>query len=155
MIFHMFKGYAATVLLSTKVATTLLFPYPIEKAFTGWSSGDVELYKSKDKKVLVLRSKTQMLNSNLVVITQGGTYDFNVKLDENRPHAGSIQIVNGAQSTSFTLKKKTRDYKILEGQSTLYITTQKELKINNKLVNGQVIVPKGPPLYINGKRELF
>lgn len=155
MTFYMFKGIAAKLFISTQMVTTLIFPSGIEKVIVGWNKGDVFKYKSKDKKVLVLRSNIKKINSNMTVITNSGVYDFMVRFDQNKPHVGSVEIKNGGVSTSYKLLVENKDYDILEGEYTVLVNPKKKLTINDKSSNEKTILPKGHPLFIDGRRVLF
>lgn len=155
MIFHMFLGQTVKLFISTSLVTTLIFPHSIEQIIGGWNKLDVYKYVSKDKKTLVVKSLREELNSNLTVITSGGVYQFNVSTND-KPHS-FVQIVNGSSDLAYKLEKETKEFTIFSGKSTIKIVNKLStpLKVNESLVQDKVTLPKGSPIFINNKREVF
>lgn len=154
MTFYMFKGIAAKLFISTHLVTNLVFPTPIEKVIAGWNKGEVFKYKSKDRKVLVLRAN-KSINSNFTVITEGAIYDFIIASSDSNPHAGTIEIKPGRPSTSFRFLKEGKLYKAYEGEYTVLILPKTEINVNGILRKDKFILPKGSPIFMNDKREIY
>ena len=155
MTFFMFKGIAAKLFISTKIVTTLVFPGEIETVIAGWNKQEVFKYKSHDSKVLVIRANRSDIDTNMTVITTAGIYDFDVKVDQNKPHRGTVEVKNGFISKSFAMLKETDIYKAFEGESSILIVPKSSMTLNGEPVKNQEILPRGIPIFINGKREIY
>jgi type IV secretory pathway VirB9-like protein len=156
MIFHMFLGKAVKLFISTGIVTTLVFPYSIEQIIGGWNKTEVYKYLSKDRKTLVMKSLIEKLDTNLTVITSGGgVYQFEIST-KHKPHS-FVEIVNGVGDFSFKLEKESSKYSLLTSKSTVQVINKssKAISVNGKSVIDKVVLPKGSPVFINGKRELF
>ena len=155
MIFHMFLGKAVKLFISTGIVTTLVFPSSIEQIIGGWNKTEVYKYLSKDRKTLVMKSLIEKLDTNLTVITSGGVYQFEISTN-HKPHS-FVEIVNGVGDFSFKLEKDSRDYSLLTSKSTVQVINKNSnaISVNGKKVADKVVLPKGSPVFINGKRELF
>jgi type IV secretory pathway VirB9-like protein len=160
MIFYMFSNTIATFFLNLSIVTVLTFNHPIDTLSHGLNKTDLFVRVSKDKKTLILKPLSQNIDTNMVVVTSGGNYNFNVKITDDRSKSHSfIQIQNGDKDNSFALKKKTRQYEALEGKYTVQIINKStsSLQVNGEILKSKAnrFLPKGPPIFINGKREIY
>ena len=155
--FYMFKGHIAKVFISTKVVTMLTFPHPVEMTAAGWKTGEVFRQISPDKKVIVLKAmNNNPVDTNFVVSTKSGNYEFHVIKDESKPHVG-IDIQIGKVDNAYKFLKETREAVIYTGINTVKIIPKKEIKIEGVGYNSKnhYLGPLGPPVFINGRREVF
>ncbi|OUS00319.1 hypothetical protein A9Q84_00265 [Halobacteriovorax marinus] len=156
MIFHMFLGVVATLVLNVKQVTVVDFEHRIKKIAT--SIDKTRLFKklSRDKRTLILQPLSKDIEGNLVVMTSGGTYNFDFK--HGNAHR-SVFIKNGKNDKNYIRYKESSDYILHKSSSSILITNKNKAILD---INGQKIrykksyaYPLGPPIYLNGKRTVF
>jgi hypothetical protein len=150
----MFLGIVATVLLNPKTVTVMEFEHRVLKVVS--SVDKTRIYKklSKDKRTLVLQPLSQKLEGNLVVMTTGGTYNFDFQLN-GKPHR-SIYVVNGEEDSQFEVKVDKLAYSIHTSSTSVLLTN----KLRNKIIvnsqeiegGGSKVFPMGPPIFIQNER---
>ena len=88
-----------------------------------------------------------------MVITQGHSYEFRIKSTKKK-FSALYQILNGTRDKLYTLKKRAKNYKILEGLRFLKI---ERTKGDYLIINGQkrtqriIYYPQKAYLSINGQ----
>jgi hypothetical protein len=154
MLLYMFKNTIATLFLSTQFVLTMQFDSPIEFFTVGVNKLDLYSKISNDRKTLVLKRLTNRLDSNMVIVTKNGSYQFYLKKDQLNPHT-YLMIKNAKKETSYKYKYETDKFKLLEASTTYKIinTSNKNIKVNNKEVfpDHQIIITKGARVVVNKK----
>jgi hypothetical protein len=157
MTFFMFKNLIATLILSTQFVTVLSLPDPITSISSGAGKLDLFIKRSPDNKTLVLKPLVPKIDTNMVILTEGGSYNFLLKMG-GAPHK-FIEIKKGTRDSIYKTLKVTGNFKILEGPTSIRLinTSKRSLKIGERTLKGksETILPKGPPIFINGIREAF
>ena len=157
MIFHMFLGSIATVILNPEIVTVLEFEHRVSKLHSSIPSSSIYKKISRDQRTVVLKPLVPNFYGNVVVMTDGGTYNFDL-VNGSEPHR-SISVVNGINDTKYSLEKSEQGIKYFFSSSSILVknVSGKSVKINKKLFKegDHLILAKGPPVFLNNKRVRF
>lgn len=159
MVFNMFANFTATLFLSTNMVTTLRFPSQIDKIMGGQHKTDIQRIITRDRTTVNLKPRTRKINTNLTVIMKNSSvYKFRVKYDEVKPH-DFVDVVDGELDGSLNSEiRMTKTFSAWESNYTIRIrnNSNKIIRVNEYKVKPNVTMhfPKGPPLFINNKREI-
>ena len=131
--------------------STFKFDSPIE--FTTISNeSDFLKYQSKDKKILVLKPLKNNFDSNLVVITKGGTYTFNLHIaDQKSPLV--YEVTEGEKGFSFYSVKVTPDYEILSAEkiTLLRLKSSRFKTVNDLPSKTEQYLPKNSKIKLDNE----
>ena len=88
-------------------------------------------------------------------MTKARKYYFQVRYDEKSPHQ-FVEVKRGQINHVMKNLISTKDYKILEGKSSLLIINKKTraLNVNDRSILKKGYFSKGTPLFINKVRIL-
>lgn len=154
MIFNMFLGVVATIVLNPSKVTVLDFEYRVLKVVSSVDKSTMFKELSRDKKTLVFQPKSKNINGNLVVMTTGGNYNFDFRLGENAHR--SIYIKNGEIDNNYKTSVVKKDYSIRESSTSIIFTnlSKKSVSVNGTELRpkSNIVLPKGPPVFLNNKR---
>ena len=142
-----------TLFLSLNLLTTLSFDSEVISYLYGGSKEEMYFQVTNNNRTLALKPLMDGNYSNLLVITKERKYYFDLKQTNSNSHQ-FIEIKDGVASHALTKKVKTKEYEILEGQSSiLYVNnTNKEVVVNSIKVKRREYFSKGVPIILNGKR---
>ena len=158
MIFNMFLNTIALIYLSMTNVTVVQFDHSIISVTSGKNKIDLYAVPTADNRALILKPLNPGLDTNIIVTTQGGTYAFDLKIDNLHPHK-LIIVKSGKMDSYYRQIFKDESKIILEGEHTFQVisTSIKKINVNGKEIekNRKVILPKGPPIIINGERLLL
>lgn len=160
MEFFLFLNSIASLFLNMSFVTVLTFEHPIDIHSYGSHQTDIYSKVSTDGKTLILKPLTKNIDTNMVVITSGGTYNFLLKVENSKAKSHKfVAVKNGKHDSFFTKVKETRGYEIFEGEYSIRIKNKlaTKLNINDKIIGSKELahIPKGPPVFINGERVLY
>lgn len=155
MIFHILMNQMTTIFLSLNLLTTLSFDSEIQSYLYGGSQEEMFFQVTNNHKTLAMKPKMDGTYSNLLVITKNNKYYFDLKSDELAPHQ-FIEIKNGVMNHALSKKLKTKDFEILEGDSSILFINNKlnEVNVNGLKVKRRQYLSKGVPILYEGKRIL-
>ena len=155
MIFHILMNQMTTVFLSLNLLTTLSFDSEIQSYLYGGSQEEMFFQVTNNHKTLAIKPKLDGIYSNLLVITKNSKYYFDLKSDQINPHQ-FVEVKNGVMGHALRKKVKTKDYEILEGDSSLLFINNKsyEVNVNGLKVKHREYLSKGVPILYEGKRIL-
>jgi len=151
---EIFTLMASVVLLSITPnhPTTFKFTEPIEYFSLG-KQGDFSAYLAKNKKILVITPKIENFDIPMVVLSKNNSYQ--IKLTSSKDSPSLYLIKKGKKESHYTLLKKTKDFRLLKGKSSLFIKLNKDLRINGlPKGKGPHYLSKGGKLFINGEQVL-
>jgi len=159
IIFYMFLNSFAPIVVSDYFMTTLIFEERIIDFHSGMDSREFFVKKSKNPNrihTLFLKAKGVSLNTNLSVTTESGKlYSFLIKTGD-KPHS-IIQIKDGKKTNLLKDVKNIKGVIIQEGAAYAQLLngSKKSIMVNSQMVNpgARFELPKGPPIYIDGKRQ--
>lgn len=146
----MLLNITAFLQFSSLQPVTMKFNSPIEYHSIG-NDGDFETYKTKDKKILLIKPKLKEFDTFLVVITKNTCYQFHITSTSERKSV-LYQIKDGKIDLIYKEKKRTPKYKVLEGEHSIKIVnlTKSPLLINQQSINQNIVYfPKGANLHVN------
>lgn len=155
VVFFMFLNAFAPVVVNDDYITTLVFQEPIVKPHTGASKHKLKIEKSKNSKMLFIKSVGRSVRTNLSVMGRSGKlYSFLI-VTGDRPHSMVI-IQDGKKDKAFKDVKNLRGVIIQEGANTARVLNESKEKItvnSIEVVRGaRIELPKGAPVFINNKR---
>jgi type IV secretory pathway VirB9-like protein len=155
MIFHILLDQITTIFLSLGLLTTLTFQDEVTSFMYGGSKSDLFISLTNSNKTLTLKPKTKSLSSNLLVITKGRKYYFNVLYSADKPHK-FIEIKKGQINNAQKLILEAKDYKLYQGLSSIMVInkTKKEITLNEKKFKTKAYFGKGIPLIYKKTRIL-
>lgn len=155
MTFYILMNQITTIFLSLNLLTTLSFDSEVLSYLYGGSKEDVFFQVTNNNRTLAIKPMMDGSFSNLLVITKERKYYFDLKQTNSNSHQ-FIEIKDGVASHALTKKQITKDYEILEGQSSiLFINKLKsEVIVNSVKVKSRNFFSKGVPIIMNGKRIL-
>ena len=151
MILSTLLNVATVITISTSAPTTMIFKVPIQFVSAG-KTGDFSLFINNNKKVIVIQPIKEIKSSELVVLTDDKNYQFKIQIEKNG--GGSyFQIEDGKVNQSYTLVKKTDNYEIYEGRSSLMFknTSDREIKLNEESLSRRATsyLAKGGSIYVD------
>ena len=151
MILSTLLNVATVITISTSAPTTMIFKVPIQFVSAG-KTGDFSLFINNNKKVIVIQPIKEIKSSELVVLTNDKNYQFKIQIEKNG--GGSyFQIEDGKVNQSYTLVKKTDNYEIYEGRSSLMFknTSDREIKLNEESLSRRATsyLAKGGSIYVD------
>lgn len=155
MTFYILMNQITTVFLSLNLLTTLSFDSEIISYLYGGSKQEIFFQITNNNRTLAIKPLMEGNQSNLLIITKERKYYFDLKMTESNSHQ-FIEVKDGLSSHALTKKIKTKEYEILEGQSSiLFINNSKEdVLVNSIRVKQKEYFSKGVPIILNGKRIL-
>lgn len=155
MTFYILLNQITTLFLSLNLLTTLSFDSEIVSYLYGGSKEEMFFKVTNNNKTLAMKPMMDGSYSNLLVITKERKYYFDLKQTNHNPHQ-FVEIKDGIGSHALTKKIKTKDYEILEGQSSLLFVNlaKNEVEVNSMKVKKREYLSKGVPIILNGKRIL-
>lgn len=155
MIFHILMNQMTTIFLSLNLLTTLSFDSEIQSYLYGGSQEEMFFQVTNNHKTLAMKPRMDGAYSNLLVITKNNKYYFDLKNDQLAPHQ-FIEIKNGVMNHALSKKVKTKDFEILEGDSSILFINNKsnEVSVNGMKVKYRQYLSKGVPILYEGKRVL-
>ena len=155
MVFHILMNQITTLFVSLGLLTTLTFDSEITSYMYGGSKEDLFLEVTNNMKTLAIKPKREGVSSNLLVITKGQKYYFDIRYDENDPHK-FIEIKNGVVNNGMRKIQSSKSYDILEGGSSVMILNKENhpLVINEKRIDKKEYFSKGVPLILGNTRIL-
>jgi type IV secretory pathway VirB9-like protein len=144
-----------TLFLSLNLLTTLSFDSEVISYLYGGSKEEMFFQVTNNNRTLAIKPMMDGSYSNLLVITKERKYYFDLKQTSEKSHQ-FIEIKDGVASHALTKKIKTKNYEILEGQSSVLFVnnTAQELIVNSIKVKQREYFSKGVPIILNGKRIL-
>lgn len=156
MIWHVLRNTISTLFVSTKFITTLTFDTPIQTLTYGGGRDELFFSKVNENKTLVIKPLTQRVDSNMLIVTEGGIFNFFVKFDHLNPHK-FIKIKNGASESRYELIKKSKLFDLYSGKTSLRLVNRSKspISVNQKTVSKSIYLSLGTPIYINGKRVKY
>ena len=140
MTFYILMNQITTIFLSLNLLTTLSFDSEIISYLYGGSKEEMFFQVTNNNRTLALKPMMDGNYSNLLVITKERKYYFDLKQTNQKSHQ-FIEIKDGVASHALTKKIKTKDYEILEGQSSILFVNNSnaEVTVNSmKVVDFQV-----------------
>jgi Holliday junction resolvasome RuvABC ATP-dependent DNA helicase subunit len=156
MIISTLVNIATTISISAVNPTTIVFSDPVQFVTIG-KTGDFSILTNNNKKVVVICPVKNIEKAEMVVLTENKNYQFKIHVVSKNPN-NYYQITDGRPNVSYTLLKRTNNYEILEGISSIKIKnlTDKELNINEEtlLSKSSMYLPKGGSVYVNSDRIL-
>ncbi len=155
MTFYILMNQITTIFLSLNLLTTLSFDSEIISYLYGGSKEEMFFQVTNNNRTLALKPMMNGNYSNLLVITKERKYYFDLKQTNQNSHQ-FIEIKDGLASHALTKKIKTKDYEILEGQSSILFVNNSnaEVTVNSIKVKNRDYFSKGVPIILNGKRIL-
>ena len=155
VIFYMFLNVFAPLVINDHFLTTLIFDEPVIRPHTGASASNIYLEISPDSKMIFIKAKGKELNTNLNVPTKSGKlYSFLIRSGK-LPHS-IVQVKDGKMDNTFKDVKKSRGVMIQESTSIARVLNQSKFSVMINSIslppNARLELPKGAPVYINGKR---
>jgi type IV secretory pathway VirB9-like protein len=155
MTFYILMNQITTLFLSLNLLTTLSFDSEVISYLYGGSKEEIFFQVTNNNRTLAIKPMMDGSYSNLLVITKERKYYFDLKQTNEKSHQ-FIEIKDGVASHALTKKIKTKDYEILEGQSSVLFVnnTAQELIVNSIKVKQREYFSKGVPIILNGKRIL-
>lgn len=155
MIFYILMNQVTTLFLSLNLLTTLSFDGEIVSYLYGGGADEVFFQVTNNNRTLAIRPKREVEFSNLLVITNRRKYYFDLKLGADNPHQ-FVEVVDGTANYALTKKLESKDFEILEGESSLLFINRKDrpVKVNGLEVKHKEYLSKGVPLIYEGKRIL-
>lgn len=155
MTFYILMNQITTIFLSLNLLTTLSFDSEIISYLYGGSKEEMFFQVTNNNRTLALKPMMDGNYSNLLVITKERKYYFDLKQTKQNSHQ-FIEIKDGVASHVLTKKIKTKDYEILEGQSSILFVNNSnaEVTVNSIKVKNRDYFSKGVPIILNGKRIL-
>jgi len=151
MILSTLLNVATVIAISTSTPTTMIFKEPIQFVSAG-KTGDFSLFINNNKKVIVIQPLKDIKASELVVLTDNKNYQFKIQIEKSG--GGSyFQVEDGKINLSYTLIKKTDNYEIYEGVSSLMFKniSENEIKLNEESLARRATsyLPKGGSIYVD------
>lgn len=143
----------ALIFLKPDFPTTLKFDAPIEFVSLGKENKFFK-YLSSDRKILVIKPLRKSFDIPMVIITKNESFQFRLK-NSIQQTSSFYQIKKGKKDFLFQLKKETKNWTLLVGQTTLKVRKKSEKTLNINFTNVEKAVsllPKGTILLINQKR---
>jgi len=155
MTFYILMNQITTLFLSLNLLTTLSFDSEVISYLYGGSKEEMFFQVTNNNRTLAIKPMMDGSYSNLLVITKERKYYFDLKQTNEKSHQ-FIEIKDGVASHALSKKIKTKDYEILEGQSSVLFmnNTTQELIVNSIKVKQREYFSKGVPIILNGKRIL-
>lgn len=154
-LIYTFTSAIVTLLVSLKFATVIEFESPVLSYVYGGSESDILIDLLSNDKILSIKPRIDQINSNLLVITKNGKFNFTIKTDNLNPHK-FVTIKYSKIDELYKIKANLEDFTLLEGETTLKIIPKKPpLNVNEEEIISSRIFPKGAPLFINGKSFNF
>lgn len=155
VILFMFLNAFAPIVVSDSFITTLVFDEPIVAPHTGASAAEIYVKLGPNKKMLFIKSKGRKLQTNLNVPTKSGKlYSFLIVKDEN-PHS-IVKIKDGKKDELFKSIKSVGKIEILESSQVAKLENHgnSPVEVNSVVIppKGRYEMPKGAPIFLNGRR---
>ena len=154
MKIFMLLNTTAFLLLTPEQPTTLQFASPIEYYSLG-NAASFDSYLTRDKKILLIRPKTQSFDAFLVVITKGHSRSYEFRLQSTPAKRTALyQIFPGKRERFYRHRHQGKGFRLLEGERSFKIERTKDapLLINGVSVQDEILYyPKGASLQINGR----
>ena len=143
----------AYIFLSTGSPTTLHFDEPIEFMQAGKGS-DFDVTFSKDKKSIVMRPVGTFDDpKTMVILAKDSNFHFKLINSESRQH-DFVYIHRGRSNSIYTKKFEDEIVKVLEGETSAFVVNKckSSIEVNGLIVEKSVVLSKGLPIFVNGKR---
>ena len=155
MSFYILLNQISTLFLSMGILTTMTFDSEITNYLYGGTTSDLFIQVTNNMKTIAIKPKKKGIASNLLVITKDRKYYFNVRYDETSPH-NFVEIKNGEINHSLKSLIKSKDYEILEGNTSLLFINRgkRKITVNDIEINKKEYLSKGVPIIKDGKRIL-
>jgi len=155
VIFFLFLNSFGTLVIGDHHLTTLIFDEPVVRAHHGMSKSDLYLERSPDGKMLFIKALGKKIDTNLSVPTVSGKlYSFRVKT--GRIAHSIVRIKDGKKDTLFKTVFVKNSIEIEEGKHSLRLFNNRAKKITVNMMGipskGKIELPKGPAVYVNGRR---
>ena len=140
--------------LSLSSPTTLVFEGTIEYVSAG-KQGDFSLHRSNNQKILIVQPLKEVGETNMVVVTSKGHFQFKLKTVPEDNHQ-FVYVYHGEMNKTFIKKLETGEFRILEGDSSTLVQNKLDspLIVNESEVVREGHFSKGAPIFINNKRIL-
>ena len=156
MILSALINIATTISISASNPTTMIFNGPVQFVSIG-KTGDFSFFTNNNKKVIVIQPLKDLKNAEMVVLTEDKNYQFKIHIVAENPN-NYYQVTNGNPNASFTLLKKSENYEVYEGSTSMMFKnlSEKEMVINDEALKGKAstYLPKGGSIYVNSERIL-
>jgi len=148
-------GCIAYLFLSLGNPMTLKFDHPIEFISMG-NKTKIESQISDNRKILVLKPDDEFKNSNLVVVTSKGDFQFKKSVSK-RSYPSFYSVSLAKKDHHFEKVKSTRDFDLFEGKYSVKIVNKSKdlLSINSIKTKKDYLACKGSPLFINLKEQIW
>jgi hypothetical protein len=154
VIFFMFLNVIAPIIISDDYLTTVIFHEPIH-LYSGASESKLFIKKSKNSKMIFLKSLGQEVKTNLNVVTDSGAlYSFLI-IKGKKPHS-VIQVEDGVRNLLFKQVRNVQGVLIEESKNVIRVTNKTDVSIE---VNYITVQRKssyqfcgGAPIFLNGRR---
>lgn len=154
MTFHILLNQITTLFVGLNLLTTLSFDSEIKSFYYGGNKEDVFLKETDNRTLLIKPYRVDAL-SNLLVVTSKRKYYFNLSYDQAYPH-GFVEVRHGVMNHALTKKLETKDYELLEGDSSILLINKRhtDVEVNGVTVKKREYFSKGVPLLYEKKRIL-
>ena len=154
MTFHILLNQITTLFVGLNLLTTLSFDSEIKSFYYGGNKEDVFLKETDNRTLLIKPYRVDAL-SNLLVVTSKRKYYFNLSYDQAHPH-GFVEVRHGVMNHALTKKLETKDYELLEGDSSILLINKRDadVEVNGVTVKKREYFSKGVPLLYEKKRIL-
>lgn len=155
MIFYILMNQITTVFLSMNLLTTLTFDSEVVSYLYGGGKEEVFFQVTNNRKTLAVKAKQKDHFSNLLVITKDRKYYFDLRYDAENPHQ-FVEIKDGIMNHAVKERLTTKDYQILEGESSLIFINKQgaPISVNGIKTTDRAYLSKGVPILLEGKRIL-
>jgi len=155
MTFHIILNQITTLFLSLNLLTTLSFDSEIQSYLYGGSPEEMFFQVTNNQKTLAMKPRLAGSLSNLLVITKKRKYYFDLREAATGSHQ-FIEVKDGVMNHALTKKIETKDYEILEGDSSLLFINRRmdEVNVNGVKIKKREYLSKGVPILYEGHRIL-
>jgi len=153
--FYILINQITTLFLSMNLLTTLTFDSEIASYLYGGPTQDVFFQVTNNRRTLAIKPSQKERLSNLLIITKGRKYYFDLKYDAANPHQ-FIEVKDGIINHAMKELITTHDYQILEGARSILFINKRDgpVTVNERRVEKTEHFSKGVPIILEGSRIL-
>lgn len=155
VVFYLFLNSFGTLVIGDHHLSTLIFEEPVVRPHHGMSKNDLYLERSPDGKMLFIKALGKEIDTNLSVPTASGKlYSFRVKT--GKIAHSIVRVKDGKKDELYKSVLVKDSIEIEEGKYSLRLFNNRDKEIAVNMVRipakGRIELPKGPAVYVNGRR---
>ena len=124
--------------------------------YVGGTKEDFSIYELNKKRSLVYEPKSNDINRNFIVFLKDNKFHYNIQYNEALANK-DITVHSAKKCNLFSLIYESKNFKLFECPKSLFLVnkTKNKLKVNDLVIDKQIYLSKGPPIFINDKLTYY